>query len=241
MATTIVDQTIEYDNSARAWAQMRQDGMAVELVRYHDSEEDAVYAALPADLQAWVDTRRLDGDGGARALRAAALIANEQIKPDPQAYGIYYVPFEREENGMRYQGQHIIDVRRKTCTCEDRRYRSAWCKHILAARHLFEQWQAKHMSRRPTLRDLARATIEEHQHDEDWETQIIWKSADGTRYASIVQGGSGKPEDPLFLLVSGHAAAVMIGRIDYDPWPEMRWVFIDNLKSYEEWCKEISG
>jgi hypothetical protein len=243
MATTIVDQVIEYDNSARAWAQLRTDDSMVELIKYHDSEQDAIYAALPADLQDWVDTRRLDGDGGARALRAAAIIANGQIKPDSQAYGIYHVPYRREQNGMTYEGAHIVNARARTCTCEDRRYRSAWCKHLLAARYLFEQWQAEHMPRRPTLWDLARATFDERQEERDaWpenEPTVIWQDASGTRQVTLT-----RIKDYLYLSISGYGRPLPIAHLHryhvvLDPAQATEWTWTLKKWEYQGWVEAI--
>jgi hypothetical protein len=243
----IVAQTFNYDKSAKAWG--RYDGEG-ELIHYHDTLPDAIRAALPPELAEWAAGQ---GDQK-RGLAAAQLIANGEVRPDPEAYGMYGKSYRRVENGVTYAGEYFINVLDHTCTCPDFQIRQKPCKHLLAAGWLFAEYKRKldtlcaetrrtersAVSGPPStvsLLDLARAAVAEHKHDDPWITLVIWQS--NGRSAEIRQGVFGKPDDPLWLHLSGHAAALMVARLNYDLWPEARWHFIDDPAAYATWVAKI--
>jgi hypothetical protein len=257
MAKTILNQVVEFDKSAGAWAQLEQDGAVVELRKYHDSQDDAILAALPADLHAWVLLRqKQDGDGGSRALKAAALIANAEIIPDQEAYGIYHVAYRRKENGVEYEGVHVVDARRGRCSCEDHQYKSSHCKHILGARFLFAKWQAEHMPRshgtpegqaeQISLWELAQAAVAEHRHDDGIQALIIWQS--GTRSALLSREirdttASRIPyAEFLRLEISGQAIGLRVAMLRYgqvDGRPIWEWVCRQD--EYKAWVAKMQA
>ena len=199
MATTIVDQIIEYDNSAQAWAQMQRAGLAVDLVKYHDSEEAAILAALPDDLREWVQTH--SGSNGApaineRYLRAACYLVEGRIKPDPQAFGIYHARGD--------SGAYVINCSTRACTCPDRQA-SNYCKHLIGANRLFNAYLAENSS---TLYALALQMLSEKSAWLEHERIQLWASGRGDRYAMLYC-----LRDYIYLHVSGHRAELRLAQV----------------------------
>ena len=240
MTTKIINQIVEYDNSARAWGRFEQpDGsMAVDLVKYYDDKNSAILAALPADLRQWVSEH--DGEP-ARVLRAAVLLAEERVTPyaegDPGVYDI------------RGPQSHTCNVTIPWCSCEDWRYKSrktGACKHLYAAQKLFAEFKADCYPPAPSLWDLARSAIEEHENDADLDGLVIWRDASDTRHATLVQVKS----DPyagsrmaygtwLYLEVSGHPNGLPVATLRRCILTDApRWEFDCRETEYKEWVRE---
>jgi hypothetical protein len=228
MTVHILDQVVEYDKTAGAWGRYSFDG---ELVHYHDSQDDATMAALPEELQGWV---KIQADQG-RALRAAALIANGEIVADREAYGIYSRKYQHDG----YTGHYVIDAKRGTCTCPDFEHHRLMCKHIMAARYLFDQWKRANLAQPICLWDLAQAAIEQHKHEECAEKMEIWRSPDGQRSAYVAPVG----EIYLYLFLSGHTTGLLIAAQHHQALPEngsvTRWDWIARQAAYKHWVAAI--
>jgi hypothetical protein len=235
MSISILSQTIEFDQSAKAWGCYAEDG---ELVKYHDTMPQAIRAALPEELAAW-SLRQRDQR---RALKAAMLVASGEIKPDQEAYGIYSKRYEREEDGFTYTGDYIINVRAQTCTCPDFQFTGKPCKHLLGATYLFAQYRAEVKRRQATLWNLAQAAIEAHKHEEI-ERLVVWSGPGGREaYISRIQGF----ENTLYLFVSGHPHGLAIARLRYPALqagkrPLFRWDWTCKEEHYKWWVEKLQA
>ena len=243
MATKIIDQVIEYDNSAKAWARFEPSpSMAADLVKYYDDKNEAIKAALPGDLREWVEAHT--GEPG-RVLRAAVLLAEERVKPcaecDPGVYSSY---------------DNDCNVTIPWCSCEDWRWTKysakkagQRCKHLYAAEKLYSEFRAEYYPPAPSLWDLARSAIEENQYNTKLNGTIIWRDASDTRHAWLQQVQS----DPyagermahgtwLYLEVSGHPASLPVATLHYGLLTDApRWEFDCRETEYKEWVRELRG
>jgi hypothetical protein len=235
MSITILDQVIEYDQSAKAWGHFDAGGG---LIHYHDTMPQAIRAALPEELAAW-SLRQRDQR---RALKAAMLVVNGEIKPDQEAYWIYSKRYEREENGFTYTGYYTIDVRAATCTCPDFQFTGKPCKHLLGATYLFQQYRAEVKRRQTTLWNLAQAAIAEHKHEEI-ERLVIWQGPGGREaYISKIKGY----DHTLYLFVSGHPHGLKVASLHYTRLPTptgdvIRWDWSCCEEEYKWWVEKLQA
>jgi hypothetical protein len=241
MSITILSQVVAYDQSAKAWGLYDASG---ELVHYHDHPDQAVLAALPEELRIWAHKEMaLHGPAhNARLIRAAVLVAEGAIKASKESYGIYSKAYRREEKGMVYAGDYIINVRAQTCTCPDfERWRKS-CKHLIGATYLFQQYRAEVKRRQATLWNLAQAAIEEHKHEEI-ERLVVWSGPGGREaYISRIQGF----ENTLYLFVSGHPHGLAIARLRYPALqagkrPLFRWDWTCKEEHYKWWVEKLQA
>ncbi len=236
MSTTILDQVVEYDKMAGAWGRYSFEG---ELVHYHDSEIQAVAAALPASMASWVEHyagTKLD----TRAVKAARIVAENRITANPNHAGFWLV---QGDSGSTYS----VHVGSLACDCEDKRHGQRWCKHLLAAYYVERQHsQAKgsHSGAQPqpgSLWDLAQAAVEVHKHEECEEKMEIWRSSDGQRSAYLAPMCEGAY---LYLYLSGHAAGLRVAAQHYMALPVdgsvTRWDWTARKDEYKNWTSSIS-
>jgi len=200
MATQIVDQIIEYDNSTRAWARY-QDG---ELRKYYDDQQSAILAALPHELREWVENiARRHPRLGKRPLKAAVIIATNRVQPSARFDQFYDV---LGDSGTTYQ----VNVSARVCSCEDNRH-GHYCKHLLAARYIERQ-----KGQGLTLWELAQAAIKEHEKDEELRHLEIWRDPTSTRRAALVRRQSNHTAERmpcgcwLHLIVSGYPLSLRV-------------------------------
>jgi hypothetical protein len=236
MSTVILSQVIEYDQSAKSWGRFDANGG---LIHYHDTMPQAVRAALPEELAAW-SLRQKDQR---RGLKAAMLVASGEIKPDQEAYGIYSKAYRREEKGMTYTGEYVINVRAQTCTCPDFQYTGKACKHLLGATYLFQQYRAEVKRHQTSLWNLAQAAIEEHKHEEI-EHLVIWSGPGGREaYISKIKGY----DNTLYLFVSGHRHGLACATRRYPPLqmykddPLFYWGWSCKEESYKWWTEKLQN
>lgn len=229
MATQILDQTIEYDKVAGAWGRY---SCAGELVHYHDSEMQAIGAALPASMAGWVAHyagTALD----ARAVKAARIVAENRIQANPNHAGCWLVT---GDTGNVYS----VHVGSLACDCEDKRHGQRWCKHLLAA-HYVEREHRQAGATPGSLWDLAQAAVSEHQHEECNEKMEIWRDAAGQRSAYLAPMSEGHY---LYLYLSGHAAGLRVAAQHYMPLPASngntaRWDWTCRREDYKNWTASI--
>jgi hypothetical protein len=242
MSITILSQVVAYDQSAKAWGRYNASG---ELLHYHDHPDQAVLAALPEELRLWAHKEMaLHGPAhNARLIRAAVLVAEGAIKASKESYGIYSKRYEREEKGMRYEGQYVIDVRAGTCTCPDFERRRQPCKHLLGATYLFQQYRAEVKKRQATLWNLAQAAIEEHKYEEI-ERLVIWSGPGGREaYIAPIKGF----ENRLYLFVSGHPHGLACATRRYPALqlykdnPLFYWGWSCNEEHYKWWTEKLQN
>ena len=234
MAIQILSQIIEYDKSARAWAQIRREGMRADLVRYHNSKAEAILAALPADLRTWAkDTTRRHPRLGKRPLKAAVIIATGRVQPSPRFAEFYDV---LGDSGTTYQ----VSPAARVCSCEDNR-RGHYCKHLLAARYVERQ-----AGQNPSLWDLAQAAVKEHTLDADLQHLEIWRDATGTRQAALVQRSPNHTAERmpyghwLHLIISGFPISLRVAEqathmLDGSSF----WRWTCSPREYQEWVHKI--
>jgi hypothetical protein len=241
MSITILSQVIAYDQSAKAWGLYNASG---ELVHYHDHPDQAVLAALPEELRLWAHKEMaMHGPAhNARLIRAAALVAEGAIKADKEALGIYSKAYRREEKGMVYAGDYIINVRAATCTCPDFERRRQPCKHLIGATYLFQQYRAEVKRHQASLWNLAQAAIEAHKHEEI-ERLVIW-SGPGGREAYISPMKSF--ENTLYLFVSGHPHGLCVATRHYTRLPTptgdvIRWDWSCREEWYKWWIEKLQA
>jgi hypothetical protein len=227
MSTQILDQTIEYDKAAQAYARYNADGA---LIHYHDSPTEAMAAALPARMASWVEHyagTKLD----TRAIKAARIVAEGRIQANPNHAGFWLV---QGDTGNTYS----VHVGSLACDCEDKRHGQRWCKHLLAA-HYVEREHRQAGPQPGSLWDLAQAAVKEHEHEECNEKMEIWRDAAGQRSAYIARVG----EMYLYLFLSGHAHGLLIAAQHIPalvtPGKVGRWDWIAPRRVYESWASSI--
>jgi hypothetical protein len=236
MSINILDQVVEFDQSTKSWGRFDANGG---LIHYHDTMPQAIRAAIPEELAAW-SLRQRDQR---RALKAAMLVVNGEIKPDQEAYGIYSKAYSREENGFTYTGYYTINVRAATCTCPDFQFTHKPCKHLLGASYLFQQYRAEVKRSQATLWNLAQAAIEEHKHEEI-EHLVIWSGPGGREaYIAPIKGF----ENRLYLFVSGHPHGLACAtrrypalQFDKDS-PLFYWGWSCKEESYKWWVEKLQA
>ena len=125
MATKILLQHIDYDKSTGAWGRYQQSChtlLHVDLVQYHDSQNDALLAALPQILRDWAVNS--PGDPG-RLIRAGCIATDRQaIRPS-----VY--PGQLTVHSQNGNGSYTVYTTDSRCTCLDWRPERQ-CKHVLA-------------------------------------------------------------------------------------------------------------
>lgn len=254
MTITVTPYTLEYDRSARAWSQFENDGMAVRLVKNHETREDAIKASLPPELAAWVESHEAEPK---RVLRAAVLLANGELVADTEGYGQYSKTSQRKnEDGELYRKYHYINAVEKSCTCEDYAHAPGGkCKHVLAARYLFEAWHATHLQASsrldkpeedtPNLFELAKSGIESIRYKDDLQTTILWIGenhiASLVRHETNYTGSRMKNGIYLNLILSSCPLPLRVAELR----PAMQlgkswWHFCCRKDDYNSWADKIS-
>jgi hypothetical protein len=254
MTTTVLNQTIEYDQSARAWGLYGPDA---QLIKYHDSHEDALLASLPDDIRQWAETiaTKFGPRFRSRVIKGAAIAARDRQEPC-----IIGNPLERG-NTFRITGdQGIVYTVNlppgQTCSCPDfqeggapffmdfatSQHRRIYCKHILALSCYF----AMLVKEADSLWNIAQKTINWKQAWPVGKPWIIWqhkeRSASLTRIQSEPDDGPHAPRDDIYLSLSGHNRMLRVASLKYSILtnePYFEWTA--NREHYEWWAKRIEN